>query len=778
MKQQHGQQSWGKRGLTIFLTLSLMASLLTTAAFAEGETEDEGTILDEVVEEVEQDIEEENEEETEEETEDESEVETENTDNNGNDGIMLLSLDDDDDTCDHDWTTYPCSSGWVYQYCSKCGAESDGQVYVVPTQAHTGSGWQWEEDEDRAVCESGTQITVCTVCGETLSYRYIVSKGAVAPDVAEHTWTDWEVEEPATACSTGVRSRQCEVCGQGDLDVIPATGNGEHTWGKWTVGKAATACGTGYRYRICDICGEWDSEEIPATGNGEHTWGEWEVEKEATACSTGSRSRKCKVCGSYDIETIAATGSGEHTWGEWTVLVDATCASGIKSRTCKVCGKTIQQLIPPVTSGHVHTWSDWELTEDNGCEGGVLTRYCTAAEKSNPDYEEYIWAWENCDDFVAPAVDTEQKKVAGTGTHDWGDWQDQVSCYDIDQIRQCQKCGQVEYQTIEGTGQHNWGEWEEVDATKCRDSYKIRECQTLGCSAYEMNKTDQEICHHTSVGTIYIASCIRIDYYVANTYCISCGASFVCDEDGNQLFDENGASYWTELGVGYDPNNHDGGTKLVGAVAATATTNGYTGDLYCLGCDALIEAGEVIYPVISGADSTWDASSTSDLSIRSNADISKFVKVLVNGEELASKYYTVKEGSTIVTLSQEYLSTLKNGEYTIEIVSTDGSAATTFTVTGAAAAPTDTKKEEPTGSTETKKDETTVSTDTKKDTTKTDTKSDTKTDTKSDSATSTNPKTGDESSLVLWVIALGISFAALALLAVWNKKRYTGKRVK
>jgi hypothetical protein len=31
---------------------------------------------------------------------------------------------------------------------------------------------------------------------------------------------------------------------------------------------------------------------------------------------------------------------------------------------------------------------------------------------------------------------------------------------------------------------------------------------------------------------------------------------------------------------------------------------------------------------------------------------------------------------------------------------------------------------------------------------------------------------------VLWVSSLGISFAALALLAVMNKKRYTGKRVK
>jgi flagellin-like hook-associated protein FlgL len=285
-----------------------------------------------------------------------------------------------------------------------------------------------------------------------------------------------------------------------------------------------------------------------------------------------------------------------------------------------------------------------------------------------------------------------------------------------------------------------------------------------------------------------------------------------CDENGNQLFDESGAEYhpWAVDGYGYNPNNHEGGTKLVNAKAATATEKGYTGDLYCLGCDELITKGEVIpatgnktatgdvYEILNGAASVWTPETKTGLVIRSNAAKSKFVEVRINGEVLDEKYYTVTEGSTIITISQEYLSTLENKEYTIEIVSTDGTATTTFTVEGndaKADIKDDTKKEEPTGATETKKEEsvvtteskkeeTVVSTETKKDdttasttktdTTKTDTKSDTKTNTKSDTASS-GAKTGDESSLVLWVSSLGISFAALALLAVWNKKRYTGK---
>lgn len=43
-----------------------------------------------------------------------------------------------------------------------------------------------------------------------------------------------------------------------------------------------------------------------------------------------------------------------------------------------------------------------------------------------------------------------------------------------------------------------------------------------------------------------------------------------------------------------DPNNHDGGTEIRGAVSATVTTNGYTGDTYCKGCGKMISAGKAI----------------------------------------------------------------------------------------------------------------------------------------------------------------------------------------
>ena len=43
-----------------------------------------------------------------------------------------------------------------------------------------------------------------------------------------------------------------------------------------------------------------------------------------------------------------------------------------------------------------------------------------------------------------------------------------------------------------------------------------------------------------------------------------------------------------------NPENHDGGTELRGQKAAGCTESGYTGDTYCLGCEALLQTGEEI----------------------------------------------------------------------------------------------------------------------------------------------------------------------------------------
>ncbi|MBQ0014634.1 MAG: InlB B-repeat-containing protein [Oscillospiraceae bacterium] len=94
--------------------------------------------------------------------------------------------------------------------------------------------------------------------------------------------------------------------------------------------------------------------------------------------------------------------------------------------------------------------------------------------------------------------------------------------------------------------------------------------------------------------------------------------------------------------------------------------------------EATPEPDPINYKIIEGANSVWVIAANEDPVFRSNADFSKFSHVLLDGKELAKKYYKAESGSTIITLTPEYAATLAVGKHTIEIVSTDGSASTVF----------------------------------------------------------------------------------------------------
>ena len=83
----------------------------------------------------------------------------------------------------------------------------------------------------------------------------------------------------------------------------------------------------------------------------------------------------------------------------------------------------------------------------------------------------------------------------------------------------------------------------------------------------------------------------------------------------------------------------------------------------------------------SGLNQTWVRGSQHGLVIVSDADISTFVKVLVDGKELVKdKDYQVVSGSTKVTLLPTALNKLSTGSHNVEIVSTNGTAVARFTI--------------------------------------------------------------------------------------------------
>lgn len=86
------------------------------------------------------------------------------------------------------------------------------------------------------------------------------------------------------------------------------------------------------------------------------------------------------------------------------------------------------------------------------------------------------------------------------------------------------------------------------------------------------------------------------------------------------------------------------------------------------------------YQITDGADGRWIMQADGSLSIRGNGDFDRFQEVRVDGRTLAPEHYEVSAGSTVVTLKAVYLNTLAAGSHSLEIVWTDGSAGTTFTV--------------------------------------------------------------------------------------------------
>lgn len=73
--------------------------------------------------------------------------------------------------------------------------------------------------------------------------------------------------------------------------------------------------------------------------------------------------------------------------------------------------------------------------------------------------------------------------------------------------------------------------------------------------------------------------------------------------------------------------------------------------------------------IIEGAGGEWTKESGATLRFRSDAGISSFLRVEVDGTVVDAKNYTVTEGSTIVAFTAEYLESLATGKHTVAIVS-------------------------------------------------------------------------------------------------------------
>ena len=131
--------------------------------------------------------------------------------------------------------------------------------------------------------------------------------------------------------------------------------------------------------------------------------------------------------------------------------------------------------------------------------------------------------------------------------------------------------------------------------------------------------------------------------------------------------------------------------------------------------------GYVRTVITKGQNEKWTQGSANELIFTSNAPLSEFISVTIDGQVVDEKNYVKEEGSTIIKLKADYLSTLSAGNHTISINSTSGSATAAFTI------------------------EETVKT--------------------------SSPKTGDNNNLFLWTTILCMSGLAIFGTHIYSKKK-------
>ena len=175
-----------------------------------------------------------------------------------------------------------------------------------------------------------------------------------------------------------------------------------------------------------------------------------------------------------------------------------------------------------------------------------------------------------------------------------------------------------------------------------------------------------------------------------------------------------------------------GGSTTGGSTTGGSTTGGSTTGGGTTGGGTTGGGSTVVYKIIEGANGTWTQNSDGTLTVRANGEFSKFTGVKVDGKTVDRNNYTAKSGSTIVTLSKDYLATLSVGNHSLTVVFNDGECSTNFTVKavgdnnpGTAVTPDN---------------------------------------------TTNNPQTGDHSGIVLAVVVLLVSGGALTVLGIAKKK--------
>ena len=614
--------------------------------------------------------------------------------------------------------------------------------------------------KDATCCEKGyTGDTYCTDCNA------LISSGAEIPATGNHTDVDgkWESDGEnhwhtcyfgtkfdVTAHTGGeatcVNKAICEVCKieYGDVDAT----NHKHTEVRGA--KDATCCEKGYTGdTYCTDCNALISSgaEIPATGNHTDVDGKWESDGEnhwhtcyfgtkfdVTAHTGGEATcvnkAICEVC-KIEYGDVDAT---NHKNTEIRGATDPTCceAGYTGDKWCTDCNTKIESGSEISSTGnHTDVDGKWESDGTNHwhtCYFG--TKFDITAHNGGEATCKSPAECSECGHSYGPLDANNHKGTTYLKN------QKEATCFEEGYTGDiyCSDCNEkiADGQSIAKNAHNPASVW----TTNEHDHWK--ECQTVGCGnvidkaahsggeATCVSKAVCEVCKaqygdvdatnhkHTEIRDAKPAT-EQEKGYTGDTWCIDCNKKIATGSEIAML-------------------EHK--LTLVEAKDATVTEQGNIKYYYCENCGKYfadvagtkeISLSETViqkFPpeIIEGNNATVNNGEKKSLTFRSNAAFADFIRVELDGKTLDEKDYTKAEGSIIVTLNNNFVSTLSVGEHTLGIVSESGTATAKFTV-------------------------------------------------KASEIPNESPKTGDDNMVAVWSFAAVLSLAVLGFTTVVSKKK-------
>ncbi len=290
---------------------------------------------------------------------------------------------------------------------------------------------------------------------------------------------------------------------------------------------------------ICSTCGK----PYGTVDANNHDWGAW------TSNGDGTHTRTCSRSASHTETLPHADENSDHICDACGKII-SNHEDANKDHICDVCGKTVSNH-EDANNDHLcdvcgKTVSNHEdADKDHICDvcGKVISNH----EDTNNDHKCDV-----CGKTVSNHEDTNNDHICDVCGKTVSNHED------TNNDHKCDVCGKT-VSNHEDTNNDHICDVCGKTVSNHEDANKDHKCDTCG----------KVISNHTGGKA-------------------NCHAKAVC-EVCQQAYGE------------LNPANHDGGTELRNARAATYTSTGYTGDTYCKGCNTKLSSGTVIPKLSSGA---------------------------------------------------------------------------------------------------------------------------------------------------------------------------------